>query len=263
MKKLLLLTIFSFILLSSFSISLATEVDSLIIFGKQKLALAVNTWQEADLLGARAFFERLSNDENYPWLIHYYIALADYRLVSFCFSTNDKDKAKQFIEDGITHLKTSLEQQPDYAEAHSLLGALYGNKIAINPFLGITLGPKSGLEMERAIRLEPRNPRSYLISGCSAYFRPKLFGGGKEKARAQFERALALFDSCRVDNPIMPDWGQAEANAWLGMCQMDNKEYVAADSSFERALNINPDYGWVKYVLRPELAKKMTQDPAN
>ena len=258
MKKIfaiiLLLFLFAFIALAQSE----TNIDSLIIQGKQQLKQAGNIWQESDLLQARAYFERLLADTSKPWLVHYYIGLADYRLVSYYFSAQDKDKSKPFIEDGIQQLQQCLELREDFAEAHSLLSSMYGNKIAVNPLTAMTLGPKSGKEMDKAMKLEPKNPRNYLIEAWSAYYTPKMFGGSKEKAKSYFEQAIAYFDSFEVTDPILPDWGHDEAYAWLGMTQMEAEEFEAAKTNFDKALEINPEYGWVKYVLLPDLQKKMT-----
>jgi len=236
------------------------EVDSLVIPGKQQLQLATNQWTDADLLQSRAYFERLLMDGSKSWLVHYYIGLADYRLVSYYFSKPDKDQAKQFIDDGIEHLLATIDSNANFADAHSLLSSLYGNKIGINPLLAMTLGPKSGKELEKAMELEPKNPRNYLIAGWSAYFTPKMFGGGKDKAKTYFEQAIAYFDSFQVTERLMPDWGRDEAYAWLGMAQVEKEQFEAAKKNFDRALEINPEYGWVKYVLLPDLQKKMTAE---
>ncbi|HEX9974872.1 MAG TPA: hypothetical protein VGD14_22650, partial [bacterium] len=189
--------------------------------------------------------------------VRYYIGLADYRLVSFFFSKQDKDKSKPFIYDGIDQLKQCLELRENFAEAHCLLSSMYGNKIAVNPFTAMTLGPKAGNEMDKAMELEPKNPRNYLIEAWSAYFTPKMFGGSREKAKKYFEQAIAHFDSFHVTDPLLPDWGHDEAFAWLGVAQMQDEEFEAARTNFDRALEINPKYGWVKYALLPDLQKKM------
>ncbi len=250
------LLLFWLIQLLSFSQSEA-NVDSLIVQGKGQLQQAVNKWTDADLLQARAYFERLLGNGQRSWLIRYYIGLADYRLVSYYFSKQNKDQARAFIDDGIDQLQQCVAEQSNFAEARSLLSALYGNKIAVSPFSAMTLGPKSGEEMGKALELEPKNPRTQLIAGWSAYFTPKMFGGGKDKAKIYFEQAIAYFDSFKVSDPLMPDWGRDEAYVWLGIAQMEDQAFEAAKANFDQALAINPENGWVKYALLPDLAKKM------
>ena len=233
-----------------------TEIDSLIVRGKQQLRYAaLAKFKEQDLMLARAHFERLSSNESYAWLIRYYIALADYRLVSFYFSKQNKEAAKKYIEDGIEQLEACIEEREDFVEAYSLLSSFYGNKIGINPLLGITLGPKSGSTMAKAMSLEPHNPRNHLIAGWSAYFTPKMFGGGKDKAKRYFRQAIACFDSTKAATATLPDWGHDEACAWLGLLYMKQSVPDSARINFNRALEINPDNNWVKFDLLPKLNK--------
>ena len=84
-----------------------------------------------------------------------------------------------------------------------------------------------------------------------------MFGGGKGKAKNYFEQAIAYFDSFKVTDPLLPDWGQDEAYAWLGVTQMENEEFEASKINFNKALEINSAYGWVNHVLLPQLNTKM------
>jgi tetratricopeptide (TPR) repeat protein len=260
MKKIFIPCLFAILIPVILSAQSEALIDSFIVKGKQQLHHALNTWKEQDLLSARAFFERLQTDPTYSWLIHYYIALADYRIVSFYFSQQNQEQAKKYIDDGIEHLQSCLEMKDDFAEAYSLLSSLYGNKIGTDPQLGMTLGPKSGVMMAKAMKLEPQNPRTQLIAAWSAYFTPKMWGGGKDKAKEHYEQAIAFFDSFKVTDPLLPDWGHDEAYAWLGMAQMEAEEFEAAKTNFNKALEINPEYGWVKYVLLQDLQKKMAAE---
>jgi tetratricopeptide (TPR) repeat protein len=260
MKKIFIPCLFAILIPVILSAQSEALIDSFIVKGKQQLHHALNTWKEQDLLSARAFFERLQTDPTYSWLIHYYIALADYRIVSFYFSQQNQEQAKKYIDDGIEHLQSCLEMKDDFAEAYSLLSSLYGNKIGTDPQLGMTLGPKSGVMMAKAMKLEPQNPRTQLIAGWSAYFTPEMWGGGKDKAKEHYEQAIAFFDSFKVTDPLLPDWGHDEAYAWLGMAQMEAEEFEAAKTNFNKALEINPEYGWVKYVLLQDLQKKMAAE---
>jgi len=235
----------------------AGSIDSLIISGKKLLQAAVNTWEEPQLIQARGYFERLLQDETYPWLVQYYMALADYRLLNFYNSRKNAEAAKNYLEDGITRLEAAIARQPDFPEAHSLLSSLLGIKIGLAPWLGITLGAKSGSEMETARKLAPENPRNELISGISAFFTPKLFGGGREKAQVELERAIDLFAAAKIENPIWPDWGHDEAHAWLGLIFQENTTPEKAKFHFEEALKINPQNNWVKYVLLPKYQKQI------
>lgn len=260
MKRIIvILVLLTFIVSAGFSQQLS-NLDSLIFEGKKLVRTGLSDWSEANLLSTRAYCERLLF--NYPdsWLVHYYLGLADSRLVSLYFSQNVMEKAKPMINEGIEHLQKAIKGNKDFADAHSLLSSLYGNKIATAPLLGMSLGPKSGVEMQKAIALQPANPRNYLIAGWSAYFTPKMWGGGKDKAKKNYERAVLLFDSFKVEHPVYPDWGHEEVYAWLGLLSTELKEFEQAEVNYQKALAINPDYSWVKFVLLPELEKAKAEN---
>lgn len=255
--KIRFLVLFTLLLAGSSFTQTAGKIDSLIISGKHLLQAAVNSWEEPNLIQARGYFERLVPDETYPWLVQYYVALADYRLVNFYNSRKNTEAAKNYLEDGIQRLDAAIARQPDFPDAHSLLSSLLGIKIGLTPWLGITLGAKSAGEMETARKLAPENPRNELISGISAFFTPRLFGGGQEKAQAALERAVTLFATTRNDNPIWPDWGHDEAHAWLGLIFQESASPEKAKFHFDEALKINPQNNWVKYVLLPKYQKQI------
>ena len=257
MKKIIILISLLILLPVVMPAQTDVSIDSLIIMGKQHLQKALNNWKEPDLFLARAFFERIQPDSSHSWLIHYYLGLADYRIVSFYFSQQQLDQAKKYIEDGIQHLESAIRLRADFAEAYSLLSSLYGNKIATDPMLGMTLGPKSGTVLAKALKLAPQNPRTQLISGWSAYFTPKMWGGGKDKAKKYFQQAIVYYDSFKVDSSVLPDWGHEEAYAWLGLANMEDGEFDRAKINFDKSLEINPEYSWVTYVLLPDLKKKI------
>jgi tetratricopeptide (TPR) repeat protein len=235
------------------------DMETLILRGKEQIQGAEDSWDLQQMLGARAFFERLLNDPAYPWLVHYYMGFVDVRLFNYYFSREDKEKTKEFVEDGIEHLEKAVELKDDFAEGYALLSSLLGNKIALNPLLGMTLGMRSGSLLKKAFDLAPENPRISLIAGQSAYYTPKMFGGGKEKALRHIEKAIECFQTFKVEKPIFPTWGYEEAYTYLGLIHMDQENFSEAKKSFEKALEINPNYSWVKFELMVKLEEKMAE----
>lgn len=248
-----------YIFLLLFSLGWGKEeitAENLIIQGKQFIRNGLNNWNEKDLLQGRALFERALSQGEDNYLVHYYLGYADYRLAIFY---KEKDKKNQYLEDGIDHLKKSIELKGDFSDSHALLSSIYGSKISINPILGMTLGPKSGMEVSMAIKCDSSNPRAYLVRGISKYHTPPIWGGGVDKAVESLLKAISLYDSIPPPDSLMPDWGWDEAYAWLGLCYMKKEDYVGAKLQFEKALEINPENRWVKYELLKEVEKKLKE----
>lgn len=230
----------------------AQDADSLILKGKRLLHQGYNQSNLDQLHRARTLFARATNGREHTALAHYYIGLARYRAANLV--QDDEDQSLRYVNDGIDHLEKATDLDSGFADAHALLSGLYGQKIGMKPFKAMTLGPKSDRAMEQAKELAPDNPRVLLIDGTGDYFKPSMFGGDKEAALQKFERAAQLAEREQVDDPLQPSWGHADAYAWIGYAHMEADRPKEARHAFETALEINPDFGWVKHELLPQLA---------
>ena len=244
------------LMIGSVRVYSADNNDSLYIKGKTMLSKAVNSWDIQKMLEARSYFERVMSADSRKWLAKYYIGLSDNRIIIFFMSKNNKEMALKYIDDAITNLEESIKLNDSFAESYALLSSVMGKKIGIKPMLGMSLGMKSGMLMSKAMNIEPDNPRVRLIAGQNAYYTPRMFGGGKKKAVKELLIAAACFDSVKTENPAYPQWGHEEVYAWLGLINADLNNFEKAESFYNKALEIKPDFGWVKYFLIPELEKK-------
>jgi tetratricopeptide (TPR) repeat protein len=228
--------------------------DSLLMRAKTLVREGNNAGSLGSLQQARALAKQATGGGRQA-LAHYYAALADFRMINL-YPGDDENRREQVIKDAISHLERATDVAPKMADAWALLSGCYGQMMGINPMQGMSLGPKSNKAMETAKEHGPDNPRVWIIDGTSDLYAPSMFGGDKEQALKKFKKAARLAEQGSTDDPLMPSWGHAEAHAWVGRARMDAERYAQARTSFERALDINPDYGWVKDVLLPEIEKK-------
>ena len=238
------------------------SADSLLVSGKQMLQAGENAGDLDAMYASRATFERALADTSLAAWGHYYIALADYRIVDLLLAEGDenKDAASEHLKATVEHLKEATEVDPQSAEAYALLSSAYGRQIALSPIKGMLLGRRAGKALKKAMQLAPDNPRVVLSAAISDFNTPKMFGGSKEKGLQGFQRAAELFAQEDPVNPIHPVWGHSRTYAWLGIAYQDRGELELARAAFEKALEINPGFGWVKYVLLPELEKASSSD---
>ena len=237
--------------------ALAQTADSLLVHGKQMLQAGANGDSLDAMYAARTTFERALADTALAAWGHYYIALADHRIANLLLGggKKNKDEASKHLKAAVEHLKEATRLDPQAAEVYALLSSVYGRQIGLSPVKSMFLGPRAEKAIKKAVQLAPDNPRVVLSAAISDFNTPKMFGGSKEKGLQGFQRAAELFAQEEPTDPIQPVWGHSEAYAWLGIAYQDRGELESARAAFAKALEINPDFGWVKYALLPELEK--------
>ena len=235
--------------------TLAQPADSLIVSGRQMLQAGENANDLDSIYAGRATFERALADTGLAAWGHYYIALADYRIASLLVAGEENKAATKHLESAVEHLKKATEIDPQAAEAYALMSSAYGLQIGLSPMKSMFLGPRVGKAAQKAKQLAPDNPRVVLSAAISDFNTPEMFGGSKERALQGLQRAVELFAVEEPTGPVQPVWGHSEAYAWLGIAYQNQGELESARAAFEKALVIDPDFGWVKYELLPKLDK--------
>ena len=86
------------------------------------------------------------------------------------------------------------------------------------------------------------------------YHTPNKWGGGEEAAKEALHKAAELF--AQDDQDTLPKWGHTDVYTWLGIIAKKNEDTTQAKEYFQKALAIEPNNGWVKYALLPELTQK-------
>lgn len=213
---------------------------------------SVTRGDDAGLRAGGALLERaLVAFPDDPLLLHY-LGYARYREANLLLGRQGEGKEVRALLEAADSLLERSARRLQLPETHALRSSVLGQMIGSNPLRGMTLGPRSSGAMDRALELGPRNPRVWLLRGISAMFTPKMFGGGLDKAEAYLTKAAELFAADRPA-PHAPDWGRAEVYAWLGQVHQRQGRTGEARAAFNRALEIEPEYGWVRYVLLPAL----------
>ena len=205
------------------------------------------------LTTAAAMIDRvLTVTPNDPLLL-YYRSLALYRTASLYTGLKKNDEAKRALDEADLLLEQATAKSPT-ADALALRSSVIGLMIGLsgNPLSGMTLGPKSSGLLDRAKEMEPKNPRVWLVSGMSAMFTPKMFGGGTDKAEQELKKSLTLFETDHPARPS-PSWGLADAYIWLGQALQKNDKPDDARAAYQKALELQPNNQWVLRVLLPSL----------
>ena len=130
-----------------------------------------------------------------------------------------------------------------YAELWAIQGACGSLEATLSLLPETTFS--SARAREKAATLAPNNPRVQLLA---AIYESKRANNAQDFTKANW-RLLAVtqaFDNAPPADPDLPDWGQADAWAWLGYSYLKLGDKVAARNALERALVLTPDYVWAR-----------------
>lgn len=221
----------------------------------ERLERAVLNDDAAGLREARADLLRMLTNGPSPDrapLVHYGIAYADWRLAT---SPSIPQKERNDLLDEAERLLTkAVELDARFAEGFALLSGVYRQKIANAPIKGFLMGSRARSAIDRAVHLEPDNPRVLINLGVSKFKTPRTFGGDPGEAESALRRAIDRLSQPAGSKPF-PAWGRFDAHAWLGQVLARRGDKAGARLEYSRALQAAPKSRWVRYVLLPALDK--------
>jgi len=162
-------------------------------------------------------FDRIAKKETTQWLPSYYAAFSYIQ------------KGRLLMRQGkITDLSVQANAAFNYLDAaekiagndnseiHLLKKMAYSLKMMENPAERyMTDGVKAIEELKIAEKLNPNNPRVFLIKAEDTYFTPEQYGGSKAKGLEQFKTALDKFNAFKTKTLLDPNWGKSEAEYFL------------------------------------------------
>lgn len=162
---------------------------------------------------------------------------------------NDEETFEANFDQAVDYLE-KLEENGNHAgEAKALQSSIYGLAMAYHPEKGIVFGPESSQLMGEALREAPQSPIVWKMKAGSLFFTPEAYGGDKAKALEAYTKSIGLFEQASLSQ----NWLYLDALAFKGLnCQALGKKEEARET-FDKALQQEPNFNWVKYSLKPAL----------
>lgn len=225
-------------------------IESLLSQAQTKIEEASHDGAEGSLDDANLAIDRaLVLENNNPWA-WYFKGRAAYVQSSLRGARQDSVGQEAALNDADKSLEKSISIKRS-GEALALHSTVLGGLIvARGGEAAMQLGPRLNQELSEAQRLSPKSPRVLMFAGISKLFTPPQWGGDVGEAKKLLEGAVA---ETSQDTPPAPEpsWGKADAHVWLGLTLQRLGKYAEAKAEFERALEIEPKYNWVRMVLLP------------
>jgi hypothetical protein len=208
MKKMM----FSFILL--IAVAANAQSDKYASAMQANITLLDSAKTTADYENVTNAFVRVGDAEKTQWLPYYYAALAQTRI-----GWTDKKSDKDQLAEKTKALVAKAEAIEKNAELCTITNMAATQQMLVDPqSRWQTYGTEASTALQTGMQLDPTNPRLYYLQGMSIFGTPEQFGGGKDKAKPVFQKAVDLYKTFKV-KPLYPSWGQKEAEAMLAKCQ--------------------------------------------
>jgi len=167
-------------------------------------------------------FERISTIEKTEWLPLYY---ASYAFIMISFQETDNSKKDSYLDQAQKYLDQSIAINPNESELHMLQGFLYPSRITIDPMTrGMELMPKMNQSLDKALELNPDNPRVYFLRASMTFNMPEAYGGGAAKALPLFQMADEKFKIFKPETVLSPNWGKAANESEMKKAQEAPKQ---------------------------------------
>ncbi|RSK48769.1 hypothetical protein [Hymenobacter rigui] len=174
----------------------------------------MSTGDPAQLKLVYGKLERAAAVAPQDWLPRYYQAYA--RVVT-CFVTQEGDDSKdKYLDQADAALKEARKLGGDESELLVLQAYIGQGRMMVSPMTRFaTYGSQVGLCLSQAKKLNPANPRLYLVMGNNVYFTPEQFGGGAEAAKPLYDEAQARFATFKPATALSPNWGERQLKGRL------------------------------------------------
>ena len=211
---------YMFFLLTAVTLQTAvfSQSDKYVAAMQKNLALFDSAKTAEDFTKLSNTFERIGDAEKTQWLPYYYAGLA-LTTSGWTPAVTDKDANADRINALSAKAEAIATSDADKAEILTLKNMSATQQMIVDPQnRWMTYGQAAGEALQKALKLDPNNPRLYYLQGMSLFGTPEQFGGGKAKAKPVFEKAFQLYKE-QKPKPLYPDWGLKQAEDMIAQCQ--------------------------------------------
>lgn len=165
---------------------------------------------------AANFFERVAAAEPKQWLPQYYAAFCNLHVAILGKQPNDTKDA--LYDKAMSYAEKADALKPASSEILVLEGYITYMKMSVfSQQRAMTMIPKANALLDKAIAIDPENPRAYLVKGQDTFYTPEAFGGGKANAKGFLTTAADKYKNQKASG-FEPAWGGKRCQFLLQQC---------------------------------------------
>ncbi|MCK9425148.1 MAG: hypothetical protein M0Q21_03800 [Ignavibacteriaceae bacterium] len=247
------LFVFFFLLGSILQISFALTPDEQMKEGITLAKKAYISYDKETFQKAHDIFGKIYAADSTNLQALYNLTYVEYRFLEM--GSRDKALFDKYVNQAVEHAEKISSAKGFASEGNTLLASILMMKITYNWAEAMTLSPRINALLGDAEAINPNNPRAYLIHGIMKLNTPAAFGGSVKEALENFNKTISYFEKEEESSSITINWGYLDALAWTGIANEKLEMSDAAIFVYKKALSIEPEFSWIKYVLLPNLEK--------
>lgn len=169
------------------------------------------------LLNLANTFQRIAEAEKDQWLPYYYAALCQVTRAYMIGGETPAASVTDPIADVASQLLTKAEAlSGENSEVYCVKKMIASLRMMPDPMNRyMTYGPIAAQALEQAKKLDPENPRVYMLEAQDKFYTPEQYGGSKTEAKTLFETAKAKMETHQPASSIHPRWGRMTIEYFL------------------------------------------------
>ncbi|SNT28067.1 hypothetical protein SAMN05421640_3147 [Ekhidna lutea] len=159
---------------------------------------------------------RIGEAETNRWEPYYYIAFGYIRMSDMHENGEEKDR---FLDLALEAVEKAENIKPNDSELEAMRGYVHMMRLVVDPATrGMKYSGMAFASFQKAVQLDPTNPRAHYLLGRMQYGTAQFMGAGDGGACESFANAKALFaEEENADNPLAPTWGNETNNEVISM----------------------------------------------
>jgi len=178
-----------------------------------------------------------------------------YGYIAYCIGYNKREEASTYLNQAQQNIK-HLERKNYYPSTiYAYKSAFYGFRISLNSIIAPVIGIKSIESARSAVELDRENYFGHVQLGNIEFYMPAAFGGSKQEALGHYLKAKELIEK-DPDNTVM-NWNYLCLLLVIGQSHYYLHDYDSARAIYEKILELEPGFLYVRNELLPEVVRKI------
>jgi len=216
----------------------------------------------ADLAGLarlRDSVAPLTADPAWGYLAHYWAGFASWRVaINGASKGMSQDDMRTNLERASADFAASIKLRDDFADSYAAAAGVdgwlplfhSGDTAVIRAFID-----RFQRLIARAKELAPDNPRVLWVDAVPYLYLPVEKGGNPARAVEIYKRMVEVSGPLVPSSPL-PDWGKPEGLMSLAFAHLKQvPDLASAEKEARAALQLQPEWSYVKDVLLPQIEK--------